>query len=782
MTKIIFAIFLFILIFAPLAFGTVEEWSLTIMETCSILAIFLLLLRNSKHKEAFLYEIPGIIPLVLLLVYIFIQLIPLPSEVIRIISPETYNLYRQTSINEPQTWVTLSINRKATLMEFFRITAYAAFYVLTIQLLTKKDILKRTITVVVVFASLLSFLGLLQHILSNNKIYWFRELTQGGTPFGPYVNRNHYAGFMEMIFPLVLSLFLFYKPHVTYDSFREKLVEIFNRQKTNIYMLLGFSSVLIATSIFLSLSRSGIVSLCLSMIIFGGMFIERGANRKRGAIIIIIFVLIVLSVGWFGWDPIFERFAKVKNAQGNISELRLEIWKDSRNIINDFPVTGTGFGSFVNIYPRYRTISGDGIADHAHNDYIELFSDGGAVAVFLSAWFVLTILYKSYRAFLRRREVYSIYLFIGSITGMISILIHSITDFNLHIGANGLYFFFLSGLVVSAANTRLRDGLDDTYLKKIKLPISMLTIPVAVILFVSFIFNAGVITGKLYFSSIKNIKLNEKIPKEDLLSIKASAYRASFFDPLEAKYKYAIANAERLLSNNTAALKYYKKSVQLNPADGEYLQRTGLVMSELKEYDTAERLLRTGIKYDVSNPARYKRYALWLLSTGKKEEGIKNMRAAISLEPQKTREYITLMVLNGLSDEEISGSLPERVEPHLLFADYLYKTGKENMAEDEYRNAFQYIKNEKPVTPAYFYAAYRYYMKKDRYDDALRIMRMATEFLPDDAGIRITTAGLYEKLGITYRAAEEYKKALLIDPKNDEAKKRLDNLSKTKGS
>ena len=158
------------------------------------------------------------------------------------------------------------------------------------------------------------------------------------------------------------------------------------------------------------------------------------------------------------------------------------------------------------------------------------------------------------------------------------------------------------------------------------------------------------------------------------------------------------------------------------------------------------------------------------------------MRAAISLEPQKTREYITLMVLNRLSDEEISGSLPERVEPHLLFADYLYKTGKENMAEDEYRNAFQYIKNEKPVTPAYFYAAYRYYMKKNRYDDALRIMRMATEFLPDDAGIRITTAGLYEKLGITYRAAEEYKKALLINPKSDEAKKRLDNLLKTKGS
>jgi O-antigen ligase/tetratricopeptide (TPR) repeat protein len=783
MPKIIFTIFIFILIFSPLAFGTVEPWSLTIMETFSIFSLFLLLIRNLKYKDTFLYEIPGIIPLTLFLAYILIQLIPLPSGIIKVISPETYNLYKETIlINEPLTWVSLSINKKATLMEFFRITAYVAFYILTMQLLTKKDILKKTIAVIIAFASLLSFLGILQHILSNNKIFWFRELTQGGTPFGPYVNRNHYAGLMEMLFPLVLSLFLFYKPHVTYNSFREKITEIFNRKRTNIYILLGFAAILIGTSIFLSLSRSGIVSLCLSMIIFGVMFIAKGTNRKRGIIIIIIFILIVLSVGWFGWGPIFERFERVKNAQGDISELRIEIWKDSRNIIRDFPVIGTGFGSFINIYPKYRTISGDGIADHAHNDYIELFSDGGAIAFLISVCFLLTLLYKSYRAFLKRHEIYSIYLFIGSIAGMLSILIHSITDFNLHIGANGLYFFFLLGLVVSAANTRLRDEFNDTYLKKIKFPIRMLTIPVAVILFVSLIFNTGVIIGKLYFSSIKDIKLNEKISKEDLVSIRVKAYRASLFDPLEARYHYAVANTERLLSNNAIALSHYKKSVHLNPVNGEYLQRLGLTMSELKKYDTADKLLQTGIKYDISKPAGYKRYALWLLSHGKKEDGIRIMKTAISLEPQKTKEYITLMILNKLSDEEIFSSLPERVGPHLLFADYLSKTGREKMAEDAYLSALQYIKNEDPINPSYFYEVYRYYMKKNRYDEALKIMRKAIEFRPDDAGIRITTAGLYEKLGITYRAVEEYKKALLIDPKNDEAKKRLDNLmSKIKG-
>jgi hypothetical protein len=85
-------------------------------------------------------------------------------------------------------------------------------------------------------------------------------------------------------------------------------------------------------------------------------------------------------------------------------------------------------------------------------------------------------------------------------------------------------------------------------------------------------------------------------------------------------------------------------------------------MSELKKYDTADRLLQAGIKYDVSNPVRYKRYAIWLFSIGKKQEGLKVTEKAISMEPQKTREYITIMVLNGFSDYDILNALPERVE------------------------------------------------------------------------------------------------------------------------
>jgi len=776
--NIIFSIFTGILIFTPLAFGTVEPWSVALMEAAALSALLLLLFNTMRRKETSLYEIPGITPLVFFFACILFQLVPLPSGVVAVISPETYALYQATSSrNEPIQWMSLSINHKATVAEFFRIFSYGAFYILTVQLLADKKLFKRVITVLAVFASVLSFFAILQHILSNGKIFWFRELTMGGTPFGPYVNRNHYAGLMEMLFPLVLALFLYYKPHVSYKSFREKIAELFNMQKTNIHILLGFACVLIGTSVFLTLSRSGIVSLSLSMVIFGFMIIVRGMSTKRGIIIMAVFLLIALSVGWFGWDPVFERFERMMNAQGDISEQRLQLWRDSGNIIRDFPATGTGFGSFINIYPRYRTLSGDAVADHAHNDYIELLSNGGVIAFIIFVWFILTVLYKALKTYPERHEMYSIYIFLGCMTGIIAMLMHSTTDFNLQIGANGLYFIFLFGLAVSAAGTRLREGLNTTYLKKKNIPVKFLVITLAGFLFVNVAYNIGVIAGKVQFSSIKDTKINRS-SLQDLMAMREQAYNASRFDPLEARYHYAIANIERLLSHNDTALYHYRRSVQLNPVNGEYLQRLGLVLAELDNHEKAERLLRAGMTYDAGNPERYTRYAVWLLSRGERKDGTMVMRKAIALEPQKTRDYITLMILHGLRDDDIFDALPERVEPHLLFAEYLYKTGREEKAEHRYINALQYLENEDPINPAYFYKIYLYYMGMNRYDDALKIMRNAIQFLPEDVGIRLTTGALYERLGITYRALEEYRKASDLDPDNEEAKKRLDRLTR----
>ena len=350
--------------------------------------------------------------------------------------------------------------------------------------------------------------------------------------------------------------------------------------------------------------------------------------------------------------------------------------------MQDFLLTGTGFGTFVNIYPEYRTIPGDGIAGHAHNDYIELLSDGGITAGFVILWFILIFVFRTVLSFRRRRETYSIYIFIASVSGILSLAMHSLTDFNLHIGANGLYLFFSFGLAVSAANTRMREGLDNTYLPKknsLKGSIGIFRNTAGCDVYRQCRRPCG---GSIFFSNQGYGTAGS--------TLKTGAWRdekyripGGFMRSPESRYWYAMANIEWLMSERVPALQHYTMAVDLNPTSGEYLQRLGLVQSEFGRRETAEELFRAGVEYQVRDALNYRRYAVWLLSVGKKDEALQIIKKAISLEPDKTREYITLMILNNLSDAEILSSLPDRVLPHQTFADYLSKTGADRMAEED---------------------------------------------------------------------------------------------------
>ncbi len=778
MMKYSYRLFVFALVFSPLAFGTVEPWSLAVMETVSFLALALFFYRDRGGRRA-VYEMPGIIPLFLFIAYIAFQLLPLPSGVIRVVSPGTYALSAASALADgPVGWLCISINPKATAMEFFRLTSYAACYILAVQLLADRALLKRTITVIAAFASFLAFLGIMQHILPNGRLFWIRELRQGGHPFGPYVNPDHYAGLMEMLFPLVLCLFLFYRPGDTYGSFRERLFGALENRMTNVHILLGLSAVVIATSIFLTFSRGGIASLCISTAAFGGMLMMKDKVKKSGKVIAVVFILILLSVGWFGWNPVFQRFGNVKE-EVDMAAMRPVMWSDSLNIIGDFPLFGTGFGSFVHIYPKYRTISAPGILEHAHNDYLELFAESGIIGAALLAWFLVEVLLKSFRSFSGRKELYSIYLFAGTAAGLTAILSHGFVDFNLQVGANGLYFFFLLGLAVSAAHTRMREGLGETSLKKSERPsLGLLRRGSVLITALCIVFNIGLLLGEGAFASVSDLAFLPGPSKQDLAKIRDMSHRAALLDPLEASYYRGAADAEWRLGDVRAALADYRRAVRLDPARGEYVQMLGLLMTNTGQRCTTDTLLRAGIGLDGSNPEEYRRYASWLLAAGKKEEGEAMLKRAMLLQPANAGEYITLMVLYGLGNEEIGKAMPDLAMPRLLFAEYLSATGNDSMADEQYKGALDCASREKTVAPQFYYRIYRYYDGRRMLDDAVMVMNRAEEMMPEDAGIHLTAGDAYEKAGITYRAEEEYRKALIIDPNNDTARKKVEALRK----
>ncbi|MFH1935724.1 MAG: O-antigen ligase family protein [Pseudomonadota bacterium] len=779
MLKLVQRIYLVLLVFSPLAFGSVELWSRTIMEGLSFLALFLFFVDLTINKREF-FHVPGIVPLLLLPTYILLQFLPLPDFFVRIISPETYGLYHDTiGLLEPVNGMPLSINQKESLSEFFRYGAYASFYILSVQLLSRKQFFKKTLNTVIVFVSLLAFLAILQHFTADGKIYWFKELSRG-TPFGPYVNRNHFAGLVGMIFPLVLAMFLYHKPRVNYSGLRTRLAEFFSYRTVNTYFLLGAGLVLLGVSVFLSLSRGGIISLCLATCVFGVLMARQGVDRGRSFMILAVFSFVLLSVGWFGWDPIFERFNRIRNPAGEITESRIPRWKDSLEITRDYPVTGTGFGTFADAYKGYQISEAGAVVAHAHNDYIELAIEGGLIAAGLASWFLISIL-GTYRHFLRRRDSYCIYLYLGGLAGLSFILFHSIVDFNLHIGANGLYFFLICAICVSAAHTRIRSGPGNTYLSPYDSADSILVklsgLLIAAMLVLSLGFNACGFIADLNFKAMLNIMQKEELAEPEYKQIRNLATRMIKYDPFNSLYRVIYSNAEKSLGNEAAAFESYKKAIRLNPASGVYLQGLADLVSNWGDKITANRLYEASIQRDVSSSQRFATYSFWLLENGETRKGIETMQNAISLSPRRTRRYLELLIEEKLLETvNLIRVLPGRVEPHIIFAEYLAEKEKFDQADAVYTRALSYLDKEEEIRPDFFIRIYKHYMKQKAFEEALGVMRKGIICLPNNARLRMTIASLYEKLGINYRAIEEYKKALVLDSKNKQAKRKLAKL------
>lgn len=783
MDKIAYRLFLFLLFFSPLAFGAVELWSLTLMEGLTFLMVGLYLL-NCILKEQPLYQTPGALPLILFLAYLLFQMVPLPPGVISWVSPKSSDIYQQTiGTVEPAAWLPISINKKASLQEFFRYAAYVSFYFLSVQILTNKKKLKTAIYTIIIFSSLLAVFALIQKYTSNSTIYWLRKISGNVVIFGPYLNHNHFAGLMEMMLPIVLSLFLYLKPRIKYEmSLREKIVEIFDSQGSNVYLLLGFSAILLATAIVVSFSRGAIISICLALIFFILLLNHRSNKRKHGNVLLLFSLAVVLSISWFGWDTVFERFDRLSTRRGLVQEARLVFWIDSVKIIEDFPVTGIGFGNFGNIYPRYRTFRSSDSVQHAHNDYLELLIEGGLIGATLVSWFLFVVLIKTYRIYRQRRERYSIYLYLGCVTGIISLLFHSTTDFNTHIGANGLYFFFLIGVLVSAANTKFREDPETTLLRKVEMiQIKLLVFNlVTVALMTGLFFNVRILLGRVIYSSIEKIYLNPQIPQGKKLRVREVARRSSVLDPYESKYYYAQANMDVILLKWQSAVNNYKKAIYYDPLQGEYLQRFGLVLSWLNNPDMSERLLIAGVKNDVSNPERYKTYAGWLFSQKKRERAVEYLGHALSLEPvlttRRIREYLIMMIINDLSDQEMIDVMSQTAGTLLGLANYWYGAGKNEQAAEAYLFVKNRLEEGGILSISQFKSIISFYLQQGKNEVALRVSSKAVELYPNNAWARIYSARMYTKMGITYRAVQEYKTALAFDPSNSTAIKELQKI------
>ena len=393
---------LFLLAFSVLAFGAVEVWSGSILEIGASLLFI------------------GWAALVFL------------DDRIKIYwNPLNWPLLGLFGIGLAQLILRATPYPYLTRVELLKLAAYLLIFFLATQAFRERGDLTNLAWFLILLCFTVSLLGIVQHFTSDAKIYGLRTLSAGGDPFGPFVNRNHFAGFVELTLPAGLALL------------------IFRGLRRDMIPLTGLLTIVPIGAMILSGSRGGIVSFGFEIAVLAllARFRKAPEGPRLVALAIVGFAALAL-VAWLGVGQAIERFSTLHKGDVSLGR-RGTMIRGAAHIFFDHPIKGAGVGGLVAVFPRYEVAYDGLVVDHVHNDYMELLAETGILGGLCGLAFLWILIRDARRGFIAEQGHFSRAIHAGAITALCGLLLHSMVDFNLHIPSNVLLFLLNAHLATT---------------------------------------------------------------------------------------------------------------------------------------------------------------------------------------------------------------------------------------------------------------------------------------------------------------------------------------------
>jgi O-antigen ligase len=461
-------ILILLIIFTPIAFGSMELWAFTLMELGILLIIILaaiqrLTLNISKgshvpnNPKGYNIVNVSIVLLTIFLLLVLFQMISLPSGLVKIISPKTYGLRHSLSIsNSPfsilDSQFQISFFPFLTQIEFFKwLTLIGLFiFLLRWKPLDQSDRTIRQLIIVVMMVSVLeSLYGMFEFFSGHQHILYLKG---PDSVTGTFINRNYFAGYLLMVIPLSIG-FLFSRETTQtnqFDGWRHRLSSLDGKT-----LLIGFGVIVMILGLLFSASRMGILSLLLSFSLISFLLRNPEKGKRFSKTVVLIFGLAVLWAAWIGLDAVISRFfTATEDFKG-----RWNIWVNTFQIFTDFPLFGSGLGTFIQVFPMVRSFHISGLVTHAENDFLQLTSEvgllgGGLLLVtFLFLFFkgVSGIRSMSYEEPKRTMGI-------GGLVGILALMFHSMVERNIQVPANAFLYTFIWALVLRTGIAKKMEG------------------------------------------------------------------------------------------------------------------------------------------------------------------------------------------------------------------------------------------------------------------------------------------------------------------------------------
>ena len=387
--------------FTVLAHGTVEPWSEAILEIGTA---------------------------VLLLVWVWKALTV--SEMKLIWNPLLWPLLGFWLIGSLQLLLNITAVSFLTRIELLKYSALLALFFLFVQSYRTRSQWRNFVWFLLSLGFAVSLFAILQHFTFNGKLYWVRELQYGGIPFGPYVNRNHFAGLMELLIPPGLA------------------IQILRAERRDQLPLVALFSLLPIGALFLSASRGGIISLVAEVGFLAILIVAHRREKKVFIAAALILTLASILVSWLGIGAALDRFATYKKLETSEGR-RVEMMHDSLHIFRDHRVLGTGLGTLQEVFPLYESHYDGLIVNHSHNDYAEALAETGVVGGLCGLVFLVFLFWTPWKILKLEADPQSFAYHLGALVACFGLLVHGGVDFNFHIPSNALIFLLQSAVATS---------------------------------------------------------------------------------------------------------------------------------------------------------------------------------------------------------------------------------------------------------------------------------------------------------------------------------------------
>jgi len=424
LSRTIRVVFLAAVVFAALAHGAVEPWSVFVFESIIVIILLLWSVKVVADRRLNLSVPRTLFPVASLIAVALVQSVALTDSTGR--------------------WMSLSKNVESTRAAVIVLIFLFISFLIATNFFNTRQRLSALSQFLVIYGLAMALFALVQHFTWNGSFYWLRH-TEMTSPFGPFANHNHFAGYMEMLIPLAVALILT------------------RAVRPELRMLYGFAAAMMGVAAVLSLSRGGIISIAASMMFLAVMSYgvlrraDSAADKGRlpqfvsqAAIVLVIVGVITAGIFWIGADPVINRVAHGQIPAGQTSKesflsSRGWVWRDTFTMIRANPLLGVGFGAYETAFSIYTKSDGSLRVPQSHNDYLQIISDCGVVGGLIALWFVVLV-FRSVARGARSRDRLVSALALGSGAGLFAMLVHSLFDFNLQVPSNALLFLTLSAV------------------------------------------------------------------------------------------------------------------------------------------------------------------------------------------------------------------------------------------------------------------------------------------------------------------------------------------------